>query len=81
MTIGNGESAVKSLENSQAKIQRTPYGIRVINANIGDVIQVYSAGGVLQKSVKAEGQITEIPLSAKMVYIIKVGAKAVKISL
>ena len=76
-----GESAVKSLENSLAKIQRTLYGIRVINANIGDVIQVYSAGGVLQKSVKAEGQITEIPLSAKMVYIIKVGAKTVKISL
>lgn len=81
VTIGNGESAVKSLENSLVKIQRMPFGIRVIDANHGDVIQIYSADGVLQKSVKAEGQITEIPLSAKMVYIIKVGAKIVKINL
>ena len=79
--IIGGESAVKSLENSLANIQRTPYGIRVTNANIGDMIQVYSADGVLHRSVKVEGEITDIRLSNGTVYVIKVGTRTMKIGL
>lgn len=81
VTIGNGESAVKSLENLLAKIQRTPYGIRVTNANIGDVIQVYSADGILHRSVKVEGEMTDIRLSNGIVYVVKVGTRTMKIGL
>lgn len=81
VTIGNGESAVKSLENSLTKIQRTPYGIRVTNANIGDVIQVYSADGILHRSVKVEGEMTDIRLSNGTVYVVKVGTRTMKIGL
>ena len=81
VTIGNGESAVKSVVNSLVKIQVMDYGIRVSDANSGDVIRVYSVDGTLQKSVKAEGHITDIPLSKDKVYIVKVGGKTVKLSL
>jgi len=79
VTIGNIESAVKSLENSLVNIQRMPFGIRVTDANFGNVIQIYSTDGVLQKSVKVENEITDIPLSRDKVYIVKVGGKTVKI--
>lgn len=79
--IGNGESAVKSVVNSSVKIQVMDYGIRVSDANSDDVIRVYSIDGVLQKTVKAEGLITDIPLSKDKVYIVKVGGKTVKLSL
>lgn len=79
--IGNGESAIRSIENSLVKIQVIDYGIKVSDANAGDVIRVYSTNGVLLKSVKAEGQITDIPLSKDKVYIVKVGGKTVKLSL
>ena len=46
-----------------------------------DMIMVYSADGIQQKSVKVEGLITDIPLSKDKVYIIKVGTKTVKLSL
>ena len=79
VTIGNIESAVKSLENSLVNIQRMPFGIRVTDANLGNVILIYSTDGVLQKSVKVENEITDIPLSRDKVYIVKVGGKTVKI--
>jgi hypothetical protein len=79
VTIGNIESAVKSLENSFVNIQRMPFGIRVTDANLGNVILIYSTDGVLQKSVKVENEITDIPLSRDKVYIVKVGGKTVKI--
>ena len=79
VTIGNIKSAVKSLENSLVNIQRMPFGIRVTDANLGNVILIYSTDGVLQKSVKVENEITDIPLSRDKVYIVKVGGKTVKI--
>lgn len=80
VTIGNGESAVKSLNNI-VKIQKMPGGIRIIDTNIGDLIQIYSTDGILQKFVKAEKQITDIPLSKDKIYIVKIGGKTVTIGL
>ena len=81
VTIGNGESSVKSLDNASIKIQRMPFGIRVLNAKSGDFIRIYSADGVLQRSVKVEGEITDIRLSNGAVYVIKVGTRTMKIGL
>lgn len=75
------DSAVNALRKSAVKIQGMSFGIRVSDANSDDVIRVYSADGTLQKSVKAEGHITDIPLSKDKVYIVKVGGKTVKLSL
>ena len=74
-------SAVRALDNALAEIKKTPYGIRVINANIGDVIQIYSADGVLLRSVKVKGKITDIRLSNGTVYVVKVGTRTMKIGL
>lgn len=81
VTIGNGESSVKSLDNASIKIQRMPFGISVLNAKSGDFIRIYSADGVLQRSVKVEGEITDIRLSNGAVYVIKVGTRTMKIGL
>ena len=80
-TIGNGDSAVKSLKNSIATIQRMPFGIRIIDAKTDEVIRVYSAEGVLIRTVKVEGAITDIRLSAGTVYVVKVGTRTMKIGL
>ncbi len=81
VTIGNGESSVNSLDNASIKIQKMPFGIRVLNAKSGDFIRIYSADGVLQRSVKVEGEITDIRLSNGAVYVIKVGTRTMKIGL
>lgn len=81
VVIGNGSSSVRSLDDSSVKIFRIPFGIRVKDATIGEMIHVYSIDGILQKSTKIEGQITDIQLFDKKVYIIKVGNKVVKMSL
>lgn len=81
VTIGNGESAVKSLDNLLAKIQKMPFGIRVLDAEHGELIRIYSADGVLQRSVKVEGEITDIRLSNGTVYVVKVGTRTMKIGL
>lgn len=81
VTIGNGESSVNSLDNASIKIQEMPFGIRVLNAKSGDFIRIYSADGVLQRSVKVEGEITDIRLSNGAVYVIKVGTRTMKIGL
>lgn len=76
-----GDDAINSAPASSIKIQGTSSGVRVIGAEAGDVIQVYSIDGVLQKSAMSEGTTTEIPLSKDKVYIVKVGAKTLKLSL
>lgn len=81
VTIGNGESAVKSLNNASLKIQRMPFGIRVLDAKFGDEIRIYSADGVLQRTEKVEGEITDIRLSNGSVYIVKVGTRTMKFGL
>ena len=73
------ESAVNAAKQSAVKIQGMSFGVRVSEAAPSDVIQVYSTNGALLKSMKAEGQFTDIPLPKDNVYIIKVGEKTVKL--
>ncbi len=61
-------------------IKKTSNGIRVTGTDTNDVIQVYSTDGRLLKSVLAKGQITDVRLAVKGVYIIKVGKTSLKIS-
>lgn len=74
-------SAVSAARQSEVKIHGMSFGVRVLNANTNDIIRVFSTDSILQKSVKAEGQITDIPLPDGKVYIVKVGSKTVKLSL
>lgn len=78
-TIGNA-SAIETIKGSEVQIYRTSFGVRVTNANVGDIIKVYSIDGLLQKSVKTEDITTDIPLANNKVYIVKVGGKTVKLS-
>ncbi len=75
-----GNSAVYSAKQSDVKIQATSSGVRVIDANIGDMIRVYTTDGLLQHTVKVDGDVIDIPLTKDDVYIVKVGAKTVKLS-
>lgn len=81
VVIGNGSSAVRSLDDSSVKIFRMPFGIRVKDATIGEMIHVYSIDGFMQKTMKVEEQITDIPLSDRKIYIVKVGNKVVKLGI
>lgn len=72
-------NAIPSFGGLSVKIQGTSFGVRVIDANVGDIIQVYSADGVLQKTARVEEQITDIPLTKDKVYIVKVGGKMLKL--
>lgn len=75
------ENGVRSAELSPVIVQGKSFGVRVIGAVAGEMIQVYTADGVLLKSVTAEGQQTDFQLSKGSVYIVKVGTKNVKLSL
>lgn len=78
VTIGNS-SGVNVTNNSLVKVQRTSYGIKVIDANVGDIICVYTLDGLLQHSVKADSKNVDIPLKKQDIYIIKVGGKMIKL--
>ena len=71
---------VTALPSSSIKIQGTSFGARVTGANDGELIQVFTTDGVLQKSVKAHDSVIDIPLSED-IYIIRVGTKTVKLSI
>lgn len=74
-------SAVSSARHSSVMIYATADGVRVTNANKGDLIRVYSLDGILLRSVKAADTAIDIPLPSGDVYIIKVDTKTVKLSL
>ena len=74
-------TAVNSIRESSVKIHAMSFGIRVTDANIEDLIQVYSVDGILLKSSKPEGQTTDILLPNGNVYIVKVGTKTLKLSI
>lgn len=74
-------SAVNAIQNSNVKILATAEGIRVTGVNSDDVIRVYTIDGTLKKSVRAEGSQIEITLHKNNIYVVKVGAKTVKLRL
>ena len=78
IVIGDA-SAINANTRTIARIEKTTTGIRVIDANIGEMIYVYTTGGQLIHSVKATDHIIDIPLAKDGVYIVKVGGNTVKI--
>jgi hypothetical protein len=62
-----------------ARIENTTTGIRIIDANKGEMVYVYTSGGQLIHSIKATDHIIDIPLAKEGVYIVKVGGKTVKL--
>lgn len=76
-----GNTAVRSVKESTVQIQAESFGVRVIDANMGDMIYIYTTDGLLQHSIKVDAQTIDIPLTKDNVYIVKVGMKTVKLSL
>ena len=72
-------SAINDFAHTPVMIQRTPTGIRVTDAIMGDVIRVYTIDGLLQNTVKVNDKIIDISLKKDNIYIIKVGDKTVKL--
>lgn len=72
-------SAVNAIKSSEVKVQATSDGIRVVDANMGDTIRIYTYDGLQQHSVKVDEQIIDVPLTKHDVYIVKVGDKTVKL--
>lgn len=70
---------VGALSDSGAEILSTPYGARVIGANIGDIIRVYTTDGKFIQSVKVESSSVDILLEKDSIYIIQTGKKTVKL--
>jgi hypothetical protein len=75
----NDPSAINTNKRTIARVEKTNYGIRVVNANMGDIIRIYSSGGQLLHSIKVDNQIIDIPLAKGNLYIVKVGTKIEKI--
>ena len=71
---------VRTISESNVTIQGTSYGARVVGANKGDVISIYTTDGSLYHSVKAEQQVVDVPLKKDNVYIIKIGTQTMKLS-
>lgn len=74
------EDAIPSFAESNVKIQGTQTGARVIDAEMGDMIRVYTTNGKLQHSVEVDNLVVDIPLAKDDIYIIQVGTKTVKLS-
>ena len=72
-------NSVNAIKASNTKIMVTSKGIRVVDANIGDFVRVYTSDGLLQHSVKVDAQSIDIPLTKSDVYIVKAGGKTVKL--
>ena len=78
VTIGNS-SGINEMDNSQVKVQKTPYGIRIIDANVGDIISLYTFDGLMLYSARIDSKDVDIPLKKQDIYIIKVGGKMIKL--
>ena len=72
-------SAVNDHYVSPIKIITTPHGIKVTGTTIDDIVHIFTTDGVLQRSIRVDGSQVEIPLHKGDVYVVKVGAKTVKL--
>ena len=66
---------------SQVRVLGTAHGIRVVNAQAGDVVNIFTADGSKVCSQSVNSQQTDIALAPHTLYIIKVGEKVVKVRL
>ena len=74
-----GSSSVNAARSSNVKIMATSEGIKVVDANMGDMVRIYTLDGLLLHSVKVTSQTIDIPLTKHDIYIVKVGEKTVKL--
>lgn len=74
-----GENAINTAKTSNVKVQATDFGARVLNANIGDVVQVYSLDGRMLTSKVMTDVQTDVELPDNQTYIIKIADLSVKI--
>ena len=73
------DDAVTSIAESNVKIQGTSFGARVLDAELGDMIRVYTTDGKLQHSLMVDGSSVDVPLAKDNIYIIQVGTKTMKL--
>ena len=73
-------SAISAARVSDVQIRSNLDGVKVLNASTGTLVCVYTARGVLYKSVRVNSQEFDIPLPKGDIYIIKVDGKTVKLS-
>ena len=65
-------SSINAPQASSIRIVGNETGVMVTGVLTGDIIQVYSLGGVLLENVKARSSQVDIPLNSDDVYIVKV---------
>ena len=65
----------------QPKVLGTNGGLHITNAIAGDVITVYNTNGQLLRQQKLRSTEADISLESNALYIVKVGAKVVKVRL
>ncbi|MBR6286215.1 MAG: hypothetical protein IKR18_04395, partial [Bacteroidaceae bacterium] len=71
--------AINATRTSNVKILATSEGIKVVDADMDDIIHIYTTDGLLQHSEAVHSQTIDIPLTKRGVYIVKVGEKTVKL--
>ena len=76
--VVNVATSVDAAEKSTLRVHPTSFGIRILNAS-NENAKIYTADGVLVKSVKVAGEQTDIELPANRVYLVKIGDKTVKV--
>lgn len=76
--VVNVATSVDAAEESTLRVHPTSFGIRILNAS-NETANIYTADGVLVKSVKVAGEQTDIELPANRVYLVKIGDKTVKV--
>ena len=76
---GGQVTAIGSSRESSIIIQGTSFGVRVLNAEVGDTIHVYNQEGKLLYSEACTSNQVDISLEHDHVYIIKVREKVMKV--
>lgn len=66
---------------SQVKILGTANGLHITNANAGDVVTVCTADGRIVHTQTMKSHQADIALKSDVLYIVKVGAKVIKVRL
>lgn len=73
------DNSAAPVRMSAIRIQGTESGVKISNAETGDVVNIYDIDGKLYYSVEMTSSQVEIPLDNDNVYIVKVGGKIVKL--
>ncbi len=72
---------VKRIDTNSVKVYGVGNDILVSGLKDNEVIQIYNDGGVLLRTLHANGYSMTIPMECEGVYIVKIGDKTVKVAL